>query len=99
MEQFGTSSKTVPSMIPFKKQNLKRGREVDSGDTLDESRDLNKIVQCLVYSIVTIEKFVLESYAINTRNDTIYQSEKIYDWNCERYQTSFSTHVARIVYN
>ena len=43
MEQFGTSSKTVPSMIPFKKQNLKRGREVDSGDTLDESRDLNKI--------------------------------------------------------
>ena len=43
MEKISTSSMTVPSMIPFKKQNLKRGREVDSGDALDESRDLNKI--------------------------------------------------------
>ena len=43
MEKISTSSMTVPSMIPFKKQNLKRGREVDSGDTLDESRDLNTI--------------------------------------------------------
>ena len=43
MEQFATSSMVVPSMIPFKKQNLKRGRVVDSGDALDGSRDLNKI--------------------------------------------------------
>ena len=43
MEKISTSSMAVPSMIPFKKQNLKRGREVDSGDTLDETRDLNTI--------------------------------------------------------
>jgi len=43
MEQFATSSMSVPSMITLKKQNLKRGRVVDSGDASDGSRDLNKI--------------------------------------------------------
>ena len=43
MEKISISSMAVPSMIPFKKQNLKRGREVDSSNTLDETRDLNTI--------------------------------------------------------
>ena len=43
MEQFATSSMSVPSMITLRKQNLKRGRVIDSDDAMDGSPDMNKI--------------------------------------------------------
>ena len=46
MEQFGASTASAPSVLSLKKKNLKRGRMMQSGDSVgveESSPDMSKI--------------------------------------------------------